>query len=229
MAAGMREQERIANNLANTNTVAYKRQRSFTESLEEFLDHEGSPQSTRNQIFRASMDPGPLEKTGNPLDVAISGEGFFALTDEVSGNRRYTRAGQFTLDDEGMLRSASGHLVEGHGGPIQFPAGFERVEITPDGSIRADSQVIGRISVFRFDNPQALERLDSSGFDAAGMEAVDATTSTVLQGHLEGGNVNPIAEMSDMITHFRLFESQQKMLQTTDQVLGQATRELGRF
>lgn len=229
MGSGMREQERIANNLANANTVGYKRQRSFTETLEEFVDHEGAPRSVRVQEQWAAMERGVLETTGNPLDLAINGDGFFASVDEATGARRYSRAGQFSLDAHGVLRTTAGHLVEGHDGPIQVPPAAESLEISPDGSIRANGQMIGRLRVVRFENPEALRRVDSAGFDAAGMRALEAADPKILQGRLEGSNVNPISEMTDMITHFRLFESQQKMLQTTDQILGQVTRELGRF
>ena len=74
-----------------------------------------------------------------------------------------------------------------------------------------------------------LRRLDDAAFDAGEMEAIDLDTRSVVQGSVEGSNVNPISEMTDMIAHFRLFESQQKLLQTTDQILGHVTRELGKF
>ncbi len=229
MGSAIREQERIANNLANANTVGYKRQRTFTETLEEFVDHEGAPQSSRIQEHWATMEQGTLETTGNALDVAIDGEGFFALTDEATGARRYSRAGRFTLDAQGMLRSPSGHLVEGHDGPIRVPPTVSDLQIRPDGSIHADGQAIGRLRVVQFDNPEGLQRVNHAGFDAVGLQPVDSEESKVLQGHVEGSNVNPLSEMTDMITHFRLFESQQKMLQTTDQILGHVTRELGKF
>ena len=229
MSAGIREQERIANNLANANTVGYKSHRTFTQTLEEFVDEEGGPRSIRVQEDWAAMDQGALESTGSPLDVALNGPGFFAFTDEETGAQRYSRAGQFSMDGDGVLRDPSGHLVEGIGGPIQIPRNVETIEIAADGSIRADGEDIGRLRVVSFENPAALQRLDSSGFDAAGMEPIDVQDTRVLQGQVESSNVNPLTEMSDMITHFRLFESQQKLLQTTDQILGSVTRELGRF
>lgn len=229
MGSGMREQERIANNLANANTVGYKRQRSLTETLEEFVDHEGAPRSVRLQEHWAAMERGALETTGNPLDLAIEGDGFFSFVDEATGARRYSRAGQLSLDAGGMLRNAAGHLVDGHDGPIHVPPAAENLEVAADGSIRVNGRMIGRLRVVRFENPEALRRIDSAGFDTAGMRALEATDSRILQGRLESSNVNPISEMTDMISHFRLFESQQKMLQTTDQILGQVTRELGRF
>lgn len=229
MSSTIREQERIANNLANANTVGFKSHRTFTETLDEFIDIEGGPQSVRNNGEWASLEQGTLETTGSPLDVAIRGEGFFVLSDEESGDARYSRAGRFALDADGMLRNPTGHLVEGDGGPIQLPPNTSSIEIDKDGSIKADGQNVGRLRIVTFEAPNNLRRLDDAAFDAVGMEALDVDEQSVVQGAVEGSNVNPISEMTDMIAHFRLFESQQKMLQTTDQILGHVTRELGKF
>ncbi len=229
MSATIREQERIANNLANANTVGFKSHRTFTETLEEFIDIEGGPQSVRDSGEWASLEQGTLEKTGNPLDVAIHGDGFFVLSDENTGDVRYSRAGRFALDTGGMLRNTAGHLVEGADGPIQLPLTVASIEISKDGSIQADGQNVGRLRIVDFEEPRNLRRLDDAAFDAGEMEAVDLVEPSVVQGHVEGSNVNPISAMTDMIAHFRLFESQQKLLQTTDQILGHVTRELGKF
>lgn len=229
MTSTIREQERIANNLANANTVGFKSHRTFTETLDEFIDIEGGPQSVRNSDEWASLEQGTLEMTGNPLDVAIRGDGFFVLSDENTGDVRYSRAGRFALDADGMLRNPAGHLVEGERGPIQLPATVSSIEISKDGSIRADGQNVGRLRIVAFEQPNNLRRLDDAAFDAGEMEAIDLDGRSVVQGSVEGSNVNPISEMTDMIAHFRLFESQQKLLQTTDQILGHVTRELGKF
>lgn len=224
-----RQQERVANNLANANTVGYKRDRLFTQALEERIDAEGAPRSDRRVTQGADPQQGALQATGNPLDVALDGEGFFVTTDAATGANRYTRAGQFTLSPDGALQTPAGHAVEGEGGPIQIPPESGPVQIAKDGTIRAGEQQVGKLRVVRFENPLQLERLDGAAFAAAGAEPLPAETPRVIQGHLEGSNVSPVAEMTDMIEHFRTFESQQKMLQTTDQVLGRVTRDLGTF
>ena len=229
MSSTIREQERIANNLANANTVGFRRHRTFTETLDEYIDIEGGPQSVRSQGEWASLEQGALESTGNPLDFAIRGAGFFVLSDEGTGQQRFSRAGRFAVDGDGMLRNPTGHLVEGDGGPIRLPVDAQSIDVAKDGTIEVDGEVVGRLRIVQFAAPEALTRLDDASFDAAGMEAVDVDNPSVIQGHIEGSNVNPISEMTDMIAHFRLFESQQKMIQTTDQVLGSVTRELGRF
>ncbi|HUF10700.1 MAG TPA: flagellar basal-body rod protein FlgF [Rhodothermales bacterium] len=229
MSSLIHEQERVANNLANANTIGYKRDRTFVEALGEHLDAEGAPRSDRSSTQWASMDQGALESTGNPLDLAIKGEGFFVLSSEDTGDLRYTRAGRFTLDSQGLLRDPLGFQVEGDSGPLQFPALVENIEVAEDGTVRADGNAIGRIRLVRFEDAMSLQRLDNAAFTVPGSEPVDVEHPTMIQGHLETSNVNPLSEMSEMITHFRLFETQQKLLQSTDQILGSVTRELGKF
>ena len=230
MDAMARRQERIANNLANANTVGYKRDRSFTEAVNERLDAEAAPRSDRAQTQWIDPAQGAFEATGNPLDVAINGEGFFALTDENADRDLYTRAGRFMVGEDGTLRDPRGYAVQGEGGPIQIPPEGEAIEISQRGEIRAGNQILGRLRLVRFDEPERLRRLDGASFTAPDdVEPLDVETPAVLQGHLEGSNVNVIHEMNDMISNFRLFESHQRALRTADQLLGRVSQELGRF
>ncbi|MEX0822395.1 MAG: flagellar basal-body rod protein FlgF [Rhodothermales bacterium] len=229
MTSMIREQERTANNLANANTIGYKQDRTFTATLEEYLDVEGGPQSDRRTEQWASLEQGAFEATGGPLDVAIENDGFFVLTDQEGGPERYTRAGRFTQDDQGMLRSPGGQLVEGLNGPIQIPRDAATIAIQADGTIRADDQPVGTLRLVRFENPMALTRVDGAAFTADGAEPLEVEQPSVRQGFIETSNVDPIREMTEMIAHFRQFESQQKVLSTHDQILGHVTRELGKF
>ena len=225
----IREQERVANNLANANTVGYKRDRTFTEALEEYTDEEGAPRSERLTAQWADAQQGALESTGNPLDVAIDGDGFFAFSDEETGETVYSRAGRLSLDAEGTLRDLAGRAVEGEGGPIQLPPTGVAIAINRSGEITVDGQAVGRLSIVRFEDPMQLRRLDGATFDAAGLEPEPVENPTVMQGFVEASNVDAVREMADMIAYYRQFESQQKMLQTTDQILGAVTRDLGKF
>jgi len=229
MTSMIREQERIANNLANANTIGFKHDRTFTTALEEYLDVEGGPQSVRTTEQIASLEQGAFESTGNPFDVAIEKDGFFVLSDATGGGDRYTRAGRFSPDAEGMLRDHHGHVVQGEHGPIHIPRDAEEIDIQADGTIHAEGRQVGRLRIVRFDDPGALERLDGAAFAAPGMQPIGVDDASVKQGFLETSNVNPLSEMSEMITHFRFFESQQKMLQTHDQILSHIARELGKF
>lgn len=225
----VRQQERIANNLANAGTIGYRRDRTFTEVFNERLDAELAPISDRVTTQWADQASGALESTDNPLDIAIVGEGFFVLSDPASGNQRFTRAGRFTLDAEGTLRDPSGMLVEGESGPIQVPPEGGPLEVREDGEIWSGDQVIGKLRLVQFENPLQLRRLDGASFDAGGMDPIDVEQPVLRQGYVEQSNVNPMQEMTDMIAHFRLFESQQKSIQTQDNLLGAVTRDLGTF
>ncbi len=225
----MRAQERTANNLANANTVGYRADRSFTTALNERLDEESAPRTDRVATQWADQAAGSYESTGNPLDVAISGEGFFALQDEETGASRYSRAGRFVLDAEGTLRDAGGLAVEGEGGPIQIPNDGGEIAIASDGEITVDGQSVGKLRVVRFENPSALRRLDGAALDAGEQIPEDIANPQVRQGFVEGSNVDPMKEMINMISQFRLFESQQKAIQSSNQILSAITRDLGRF
>lgn len=228
MTEMVRQQERLANNLANANTVGYKRDRVFVEALNERLDAEGAPRSDRVPTQWADLTQGSLETTGNPLDIALGGDGFFAVTDE-NGNERFTRAGNFVIGSDRTLRTPEGLAVQGQGGPIQVPQDAGSIQITRTGQLRTNDQTFGQLRVVRFENPMQLQRLDGATFAAGNAAPVEMTDPTVLQGQLESSNVNPVNAMTEMIEHFRLFESQQKMLRSSDQLLGRVASDLGSF
>lgn len=229
MVSMARHQERIATNLANANTVGYKQDRVFIEALNERLDAESAPRSDRVPTQWADMESGGLESTGNPLHVALQGDGFFVVND-AEGNERYTRAGQFMLDDNRTLRTPSGLVVQGqNGGPIQVPDRPGTISIAQDGRMTLNGQPFGQLRVVEFDNNLLLERREGATFAAPTTVPIDMDTPTVLQGQLETSNVNPVKTMTDMITHYRLFETQQRMMRTSDTLLGRVSQDLGTF
>ncbi|MEM1116220.1 MAG: flagellar hook-basal body protein [Bacteroidota bacterium] len=224
-------QDRVANNLANANTVGFRRDRAFAEALDERIDVEGSPVSTRVAGQFADVTGGAVVETGNPLDLALQGDGFFALQG-ADGQRRYTRAGAFVLDADGVVRSPQGHALLGaDDAPVTLPPAGGEIAITTTGEIRMAGTPVGQVQVVRVAAPEALERLDGATFAADGVaaEALEPGEIRVRQGMLESSNVDAVAEMSDLIAHVRLFETQQKSLTTTDSILGAATRDLGSF
>lgn len=228
MAELVHRQDRTANNLANANTLGYRRDRSFTEILGSEIDAEGAPQSDRRTTGWADLAAGTLEQTGNPLDLALGGNGFFAV-EGPDGAARYTRAGRFVADAEGTLRTASGLAVLGTDGPIQLPPG-DPITVNAAGEIAVGGRPAGTLQVVTFDDPQTLRRLDETSFTSQAAPVVlEGEQAAVQQGYVEGSNVDPIREMADMIAHVRLYEAQQKVVQTTDSVLGQVTRDLGKF
>lgn len=228
MVSMARHQERIATNLANANTVGFKRDRVFIEALNERIDAEGAPQSDRVPTQWADMESGGLKSTGNPLDVALQGDGFFTVTN-AEGDERYTRAGRFMIDSDRTLRTPSGLTVQGQDGPIEVPDRPGDIQITQDGRLQMNGQEFGRLRVVRFDDPLRLERREGATFAAPTTVPLEMDTPTILQGQLEASNVNPVQTMTDMITHYRLFETQQRMMRTADTLLGRVSQDLGTF
>lgn len=221
-----RQQDRVANNLANANTTGFKRQRTFTEALAQRLDREGAPASERTTAQWLERRPGVLEPTGNPLDLALQGEGFFVVAD-AAGALRYTRAGRFAPDAEGTLRTPEGLVVMGTTGPITLPPGGP-VEVDADGTVRAGGLAVGTLRVVRFDDETLLERAEGATF-LTDAEPLAVDRPAVRQGFLEASTVDPVAEMTEMIAHVRLFEAHQRVLQTHNDLLGRVAGDLGRF
>ena len=229
MSGNMRELDRIANNLANSNTIGFRRSRFFTEVLNEQLDAEGSPVSTRSINQWNDQTTAELKPTDNPLDVAIDGDGFFVLSDPESGEFAYTRAGQFMLDEEGTIRTPQGKTVEGATGPIDVPPEGGAIDIRKNGDVLVDGELVGTLRVVQFENPEMLANQDGATFLAGDQIPEDVEDPSVVQGHLEMSNVDVIEAMAALINQSRMFELQQRTLRTVDQYLQRTSRDLARF
>lgn len=231
MHAQTLHQERTANNLANANTVGFRRERVFTEVLNERLTHERVPVSDRTLGQVADAQLGNFEKTDNPTHFALANpDVYFEVLDEATGAIRYTRAGNFQVDNDGNLRTQNGLAVQTEGGgTLQVPPGTGRISVGADGSISFDDAESGRLRLVSFPNPALLQRVDGAAFVPGDQAPVEAENPGVKQGFIERSNVNPITEMTEMIQHFRIFEAQQKAIHTIDAVIGQVTSRTGRF
>ncbi|NNE70168.1 MAG: flagellar hook basal-body protein [Rhodothermales bacterium] len=228
MTGMARAQERTANNLANAGTLGFKRERAFVEVLNEHIDTDGGPHSNRAIRQYVDFSQGPMEQTGNRFDMALEGEGFFALTDPDTTETSYTRAGRFRLDGDGMLVSPSGKQVEGEGGPIQIPLDAKEIEFRSDGTLMVDGLQAGRVTMVTFEDLSVLTRQSAAEFTAGDAESTESK-ALLRQGFVEKSNAEPIEAMTGMIKHLRLFEMQQRMLRGTDENLSQSVRSLGRF
>jgi len=238
----------ISNNLANIETTAFKKQRCNFEDL--FYDHLRYPGSqdiqgefaatgiaigvgTRVTSVQSDFSLGSITETGRDLDVAIAGEGFFQCTDEFTGEIFYTRAGNFSVNGEGILTIGSsfyGRQVE----PIvTVPANTEKIQIDDSGMVWAvqngdvrQLQLIGQLELATFINPEGLLRVgenmyretESSGAATVNNPGMNGTGMLKSQ-HLEMSNVAPVIELIDMITAQRAYELNSKSTQTGDQIL----------
>jgi flagellar basal body rod protein FlgG len=173
----------------------------------------------RDRSTWTDMTQGNLERTGNPLDVAIKGNGF--LTVQTPNGERFTRNGAFQVNSAGQLVTSEGYQVMGENGPITMQPNDRDVRISADGtiSVREGANVDveslrGKLRMTSFDNPGLLRKDGSSTFSAPnGVNALPDTTSEFIQGSIEKSNVNSVMEMTRMIEVTRTYTQVASMLQ----------------
>jgi flagellar basal-body rod protein FlgG len=251
-ATGMEAQslrmDLIANNLANTSTTGFKKVRAeFEDLLSETVrgaaapdPRGGTPPSplqvglgVRTGSTTRSWTQGELQATGNKLDLAIEGNGFFRVQ-RPDGTLAYTRAGNFRIDATGRLVTQRGELVEPG---ITVPAGTVDITVQVDGSISAKlsgrdtPQDIGRFDLATFPNPSGLEAIGGNLYvqspgsgEAQTVRPGEQGTGSLTQGYLEGANVKAVEEMIDMISTQRAYELNSKVISTADQMLQRLTQ-----
>jgi flagellar basal-body rod protein FlgG len=233
----------IANNIANVTTTGFKRSRAeFQDLLYETMRPPGSSSSENTQVptgiqighgtrpvaVSKNFSEGELQMTKNELDLAIEGDGFFQIT-QPNGDTAYTRAGSFKLDKEGRVVNPDGFLLEP---AITIPTDAISVSVGMDGTVsvlqagNTTPREIGTIQLARFVNPAGLQSIgknlylptDASGQEIAGT-AGTANFGTIAQGFLEMSNVSVVDEMVNMITAQRAYETNSKVVQTSDDML----------
>jgi flagellar basal-body rod protein FlgF len=227
-----RELDVISNNVANMNTSGFKsEQMAFGEYLspkardDNFSRRPDRPLSFVEDIATwRDLSAGAIQSTGGQTDVALDGEGFFAI--ETAAGTRYTRNGAFQINAAGELVTSEGARVLSTSGPIQFGPTESGLTIGKDGVIATSEGVRGRLRIVRFADLQSLTKDGSSAFrtDAEPEEATSRTR--VVQGAVEKSNVRPIAEMSRLVEVTRAYESVTSMLAKQDDVRRSAIEKL---
>ena len=208
LEARMKMVDIIANNMANVQTSGFKR--DFGQVLQETTE-QGS--SSIEVYSKVDLGPGELVSTGNELDVAIDGPGFFAV--ETDNGLRYTRNGSFMVSKDGELVMKDGIRVLSNGdAPIQVGRG--RISIQDTGDVLVDGNSVATLKLVDFSDPgllkkEGLFRLEWTGDD---FDVVDVLEPRVKSGHLEKSNVNSITEMVALMSAFREFESVAQTLKT---------------
>ena len=210
------KQELIAHNLANANTTGFKAERSFAQLLGDVTPVLGT---------RTDLSGGAVRTTGNPLDLALEGDGFLVVG--TPNGERLTRGGELRLDDTNRLVTTDGHPVLGAHGEIRVPPKTAELVIGRDGTIAADGRPLGRLRLEGVPPDAPLAR-DGAGRWIPGATRPPAAGVRVRQGALEESNVNPIATLVDMITAQRAYASIQKAVTTMDAVRSTAVTDLGR-
>jgi len=226
-----RQMDVIANNLANMNTKGFKAEKMvFVEHL---VRSQGGGEPFNNKVSysrdiatRRDMAPGQLERTGNPLDLAISGDGFFVLQTEQGDI--YTRNGRFQLDSTGQLVSQKGlPVLSDNNQPFFFTPEDGKVSIARDGTVSTRNGDVGKIAVVNFEKMQDLRPGPDSEFITEQVPTpVDAPN--VLQGMVEQSNINPILEIAEMINVQRSYEGVKGFLEKENERVQRMVRELSK-
>ena len=223
----MRRLETTAQNIANLGTVGYKTERlSFAEIVAGGLrerEHTGGLVAVVEQ--RTDLSQGPLDETGNPLDLAIDGDGFFSV--QTPRGVRYTRAGIFRLSSDGTVTTPLGDALLGAQGPIRVQG--ETVKVSPQGAVLVDGAEVGTIRVVRFDDPRVLAKEGQNLFVAPDGTETPATDFQVRQGMLERANVSAIEEMVKLITLQRQFEAYERAMRMMDSATERLLTEAARL
>ncbi|MEZ5425368.1 MAG: flagellar basal-body rod protein FlgG [Pyrinomonadaceae bacterium] len=248
-ATGMQVQQQnvdnIANNLANASTVGYKRSRiEFQDLMYQNMRSAGGASNASTNLpvgLQIGMGArsiaterlfvqGEIKETANPLDMVIEGSGFFQVR-QSSGDIAYTRAGSFHLNNQGQVVTATGEFLEP---AITIPTQATAVTIGQDGTVsvtlpgQSNAQNVGQVQLAIFPNPAGLESLGrnlfretgASGQPTVGTPGADGI-GQIMQGYLEGSNVNVVEELVNMISAQRMYETNSKVISTADRMLGQ--------
>lgn len=226
-----RELDIVANNMANADTAGFK-----VESLMVGTEP-GAPAQTAqaprpakfvlDRGLARDFGQGVLNETGNDFDFAIEGDAFFRV--QTAEGERYTRNGQFTIDDQGQLTSQAGQVVLGDGGPIVVDFKKGPVAVGADGTVSQGQEIIGKLAVYRFDDRASLEKTGDNLFrNVSNLQPQAAPDAKVRQGMLEGSNVKPILEMTRLIEISRAYESVTRMMESANELTRRSVERLGR-
>lgn len=229
----------ITNNLANADTTAYKKEGATSQAFDSLYAIKINDESVYNipqgigyltlgvKIGETYTDytDGSLRETGNTYDLALSGNGFFAVSyADSSGEEsvKYTRDGNFTVNSDGILMTTDGDFIlDDAGGIITIPQGTT-VTVDETGTIYADNTEVAKLQIVDFEDYNYLEKFGENLYTAVDGATQMESTAQVNQGYLELSNVNVVKEMVDMITVSRDYESNQKVLQAIDSTLEKA-------
>ncbi len=245
MMTQMNNMDIVTNNIANVDNTAFKKDISVVQSFsEEFMkifddetrglikrDNTIGKVSLGNFITEISTDfsTGSMKKTEGTYDLGIDGEGFFTievLNENGSISEKYTRDGSFTVNNNNELVTKEGHYVLGENGKIVIPNG--KVTISEKGSIYSNGEFVDKLKLVDFENKETLRKYGDNLYDKIDETKEKPFESNILQNHIETSNVNVVDEMVKMINVARIYELNQKMIQSHDTILGKAVNEIAK-
>lgn len=233
----------IANNLANVNTSGFKSSMLAFKNVQDLAETQKSPYTNESTYVGTvsaggvvdstilDMKQGAIKVTGNPLDLAISGKGFFTV--QTPEGVAYTRNGNFIKNSNGLITTLEGYPLLGEKGPISIDLPDKTVKdinITSDGNVYVGKNQIDKINMVEFNKPEALQVLDNSLYKAVnGDNPKQATNFQITQGALEQSNANVVTCMIDSINGSRTYETLAKIVESTNKTLSKSVNEVGRI
>ncbi|MDQ2800350.1 MAG: flagellar hook-basal body protein, partial [Armatimonadota bacterium] len=237
MLASQAAQDTIAQNLANASTIGYKedipRFESFQAALASRLSADGgasvgtlgSGAGLKDET--TNFADGSLQKSGNPLDVALTGDA--ALVLQTPQGLRLSRDGSLSMNVQGTLiqTDTNAPVLGANNQPIQIPAKAKDIVISPSGEITVDKVSVGRLRMASLSTANGAVKTGDNEFSVTSLRPASAT-ATVRQGYLEMSNVNIVKEMVNMITAQRAYETNQKMLQSEDDATDKSVNEVSK-
>jgi len=242
MLALNKKMDVLTNNLANVSTAGYKKDTVVLEGFPRLLAerlHDNTDGVARgvpvgelsfsNDVGEVYtyFSQGTLLKTDNSLDMSIRDEGRAFFTIAVPGRGQfYTRDGSFKLNADGQLVTGKGYYVLGQNGIIQLNG--SDFTVTEDGTIIQNGEIVDRLLITQFQNPQSLRKNGENLFSATPESVAEGFSGTVLQNYLEQSNAEAVREMVDMIALMRSYEANQRVISAIDDTLGKAVNEIGR-
>lgn len=224
-----REFTTVADNVANVNTDGFRKLSMSFQEIASNRQGKHTASYVEDRALYISQQQGAVENTGNPLDVAIMGQGFFAVRDGT--NTVYTRRGRFVVDSNGTLSTPEGNAVlDNAGAVIQFPEDVKNITIEADGTISTEQGQIAQLGIYQFApaDEKRLQRVGAAGFLAPqGGQPLAMDAPTIKQGFLEGSNVNAVEEMVNMQKVSKAYENSLSMLRSVEDLEQRAIRNIG--
>ena len=214
----------VANNIANSATTGYRSEGLIFSEYVKSAPGQESLSMARGNVRNTSLEQGNLNQTNGDLDLALEGDGFFMI--ETPNGNRLTRAGSFSSNAAGDLVTPDGYRVLDAGqAPVFIPGDAESISIGADGTFSADGRQLGQIGIFQPAEGATIKREDGVMFSVNG-EVEPGENAKLLQGFLEGSNVNAIHQMSRMIEIQRAYEMGQSFLSSEDERVRNAIENL---
>ncbi len=222
-----RRLETVARNVANMETAGYRADEVKFDSLVKRPGQDPVSFASTGETY-ISRQTGALKQTGNSLDVAIEGKGWLGV--QTGNGVAYTRDGRFQIGVDGILRSIEGNpILDSGNAPIILDPLGGAPEIAKDGSIYQEDRQVGVLGLFSIPEDAKLSRAVNSAVipDAVAEPVQDFAENGFAQGFVEGSNINPISEITKLITITRAFESTNSMMQSVESIRQQTIRKLG--